>query len=56
MMSFDWQGFVAAEGCSDQIVVGDERIFFFSPDRGRISAVAELAEKYSLAVLFDRCV
>jgi hypothetical protein len=54
MMSFDWQGFLAAEGCSDQIIIGDESIFFCSNDRDRISAAVELTKKYELSPFFDR--
>jgi hypothetical protein len=54
MMSFDWQGFVAADRCADQIVVGDESVFFCSNDPDRISSAVGLADQYKLNYLFDR--
>ncbi len=54
MLSYDWQGFIVAQDCSDQIIIGDENIYFCSNDRDRISAAVELAKQYQLLPLLDR--
>ena len=56
MMMFDWQGFVLAEGCDDQLIVGDESIFFCSNSLDKIAAAVDLASTYKLKYLLDRAV
>lgn len=54
MMLFDWQGFVAAEGRQDQIIIGDESILFCSTDPTKLAEAVDLAKEYNAPYLFDR--